>query len=158
LCPSVDKVQQQFDEYESLLATCLHYSLRVGVKGSLESISKFLDTTRSHIHNFQTGFSSPECRDYIDFCPVVQYPTNMPKLSGHKSVVTSPTTVLTFGGCGENSVRMKHLIQTTFNPEPDTSSRKEPDLFSRILLENPNYYERMHGGGVFIPPQKGAKK
>jgi len=175
--PNVSIKEQQFDEYEQLLATCLHYSVRIGMNG------KFIGSEK--LFNIISDFEADQASSAFPNCPKMGSQNSffktksyrspgLPKLTGHRSLVVAENqTILTFGGSGENSLRMKHLIASLVDFNGRNNSELIPELNfypseeacddevwmdsnelqvdSRILSENPRLYERLHASIVFVP-------
>jgi hypothetical protein len=59
----------------------------------------------------------------------------LPKLTGHRTIVTGQT-ILTFGGAGENSRRMKHLIASTVDFTSDLLSSVDVGVGGRLLASS----------------------
>jgi hypothetical protein len=176
--PSVNKIEQLFDEYEQLLATCLHYSLRIGINGCFIGSETLFNLITDFEQSHSLGPWSL-CRKEIlsknSVFKIKSYRSScLPKLTGHRAVVTSDQTILTFGGSGENSKRMKHLISSKIDFDGKNNSEIVPDLIlyqpeenfdddvwattsnelqgdTKILSENVKFYERLHASVVFIP-------
>lgn len=184
--PRLKNTDHQFDEYEQLIATSLHYSVRVALNGELSHISKITELLEKfHMHLVpslrQPGYSHHLIKDSSILNLEAVQGIYLPTLTGHETIVisTKPNTLLTLGGCGENSVRMKHLIRSRIffddsnakneiqtpcgDPFEDDSysistNTTEVDVSgsvgaltvrSKILLENADHYERMHACAVF---------
>lgn len=150
--PPIKDIAHQFDEYEALLATGLHYSVRIAVNGETGNVKDF-------IRDFIDGISdSDNSRTSFDIkLPVsVQKTSSLPKLSGQFTVPIFPNSVLTIGGVGENSVRMKHLIGSNIHfPSVLNASEESIDIDSVILGENSLFYERLYSTLVNVTQYQG---
>lgn len=173
--PRLKTSEHQFDEYEQLIATCLHYSVRVGLIGQLartSTVTDFLEKFHMHLvpASKQPGVRHELIKESISMKLDTVLGSNLPTLSGHETIVAQNNTLLTLGGCGENSLRMKHLIRSRITFEnPDFSSQEEVSeegkcgsnscevravpltVKSKILLENADHYERIQSKAVFVP-------
>jgi len=108
--PSVP--QLQFDEYEALIATCLHYSVRIGISQNM-----------TPIHNSLTGFNfftnntslSDSQSLRIDSQRVLITKLQL-KLKGHTSLVAR-NRIYVIGGTNQGSVLQRRItrIQCTLS-------------------------------------------
>lgn len=140
--PRLKTAEHQFDEYEQLIATSLHYSVRIGLNGDMPHTSKiteFLD--KFHLHLVpslkQPGVSHETLRDSLAVKLDVIEGAYLPTLSGHETTVINSNTLLTLGGCGESSVRMKHLIRSRITFDNGDKSRKSAFCGDGDMQEDP---------------------
>lgn len=127
--PRLKNAEHQFDEYEQLIATSLHYSVRIGLNGDMPHTSKITELLdKFHLHLVpslkQPGVSHETLKDSLAIKLDVIEGAYLPTLSGHETTVINSNTLLTLGGCGESSVRMKHLIRSRITFESGDKSQK----------------------------------
>ncbi|CAL8099572.1 unnamed protein product [Orchesella dallaii] len=188
--PRLKNAEHQFDEYEQLIATSLHYSVRVGLNGDLARKSKITELLdKFHLHlvpsSRQPGIAYETVKNSHALKLDILQGTYLPTLSGHETIVINSNTLLTLGGSGESSVRMKHLIRSQISFMEDDGNPQELSLSdpfedysatataaevhivgssgpltvkSKILLENADHYERIHSCAVFIPGSAKSKE
>jgi len=188
--PRLKNAEHQFDEYEQLIATSLHYSVRIGIHGELTRKGRITDLLdKFHLHlvpsSRQPGISYENIKNSHSMKLDTLQGTYLPTLSGHETIVINNNTLLTLGGSGESSVRMKHLIRSQISFVEDDGNPQELSLSdpfedytgkpsaaevhifgssgpltvkSKILLENAEHYERIHSCAVFVPGRLKSKE
>ncbi|CAG7830754.1 unnamed protein product [Allacma fusca] len=138
----------QFDEYEALMATCLHYSVRIATSGDVGSILKFINDTETAISQSHPPLQNPsivlsdENSNELMSCTLKQ------KLTNHTSVVCSSKELMVVGGVKENSHRSTALEKILY--QFSTENSNSDDIFkNECIREDKQVFERLHSAAVF---------
>ena len=141
--PRVIGKKQQFDEHEALLATCLHYSVRIAkTRYGSDAIANFLHETDNAISSMlkprqpSVSLIGEDSSDLV-LCNLDK------KFTGH-TTLRSQHSMLVFGGTGENSQRGTALQVVTVSSESN-----ENRVETKCVKDDWRLFERVYSSAVF---------